>query len=84
MTKSQAIEILYSEATSEERTYSLKEINEAKKTLELDNQIKKYLEQMSKENLAETIICNYSIDGSLHITMFRNTDVIKDYDVGKA
>ena len=48
-----------------------------------NEELKKLLEELARENLAETIICNYSADGSLHITMFRNTNVVKDYDVGR-
>ena len=45
-----------------------------------DTLIKYYLKKLAEKHHAETVVCNYCA-GSLHVTIFRNTSVIKDYDV---
>lgn len=45
-----------------------------------DTLIKYYIKKLAEEHHAETVVCNYCA-GSLHVTVFRNTSVIKDYDV---
>lgn len=39
-----------------------------------------YLNKLAAEHTADTIVCNYS-SGSVHMTIFRGTDIVKDYDV---
>lgn len=44
--------------------------------------IKYYLNKLAVEHAAETVVCNYC-SGSVHITIMRNGDIVKDYDVAE-
>lgn len=46
-----------------------------------DIQVRYYLNKLAQEHNAESIVCNFSSDGTCHITIFRNTSIAKDYDV---
>lgn len=68
MTINEAIEILYSEATSEDRTHSLEQINEAKELLEKEH--RKVFFFFSQRKELEKRFIKWAEDGNAAICPF--------------